>query len=488
MSLNWLRWIALAALVSGSSLGCATSSDVDALRVELDTTRKIAKAAQRQAEAAAAEARAASDEARKAATAAAASAAEARPPARRSRRSFRKVFASSGVAEDGLPAGARSSAPPAADRVRLLKAERRLLLFRGEHLLAAYRVALGSQPEGPKERRGDGRTPEGRYVLDRRQSESEFHRGIHISYPSPRDRARAAAAGVSPGGGIMIHGLPNGLGEHRRRPRGGRLDQRLHRRDQPGDGRDLAGGARRHPDRDPSVRAWPLLGMLLAWPVVRPFRRPTHEIVHTRREDTLLDIARDHDLGYREMIAANPGVDPWLPGEGTEVVVPSAAPPAGGAGRRHRRQPRRATPVLLPAGWRARLLPDRNRPGGLAYPDRHHRGGQEAGSPDLVPHGLGAARGPDPAQGDPTRSREPPGHPRAVSGLAALPDPRHQRAVRHRAQGEPGLHPPLSRRHHPPLRAGRARYAGARHQRAGEARLDRGPPLHRGPSASLPGQ
>jgi L,D-transpeptidase ErfK/SrfK len=49
---------------------------------------------------------------------------------------------------------------------------------------------------------------------------------------------------------------------------------------------------------------------------------PSHEIVHTRSEDTLLDIARDHDLGYREMIAANPGIDPWLPGEGTEVVVP----------------------------------------------------------------------------------------------------------------------------------------------------------------------
>jgi murein L,D-transpeptidase YafK len=95
----------------------------------------------------------------------------------------------------------------------VLKAERRLLLFRGEQLLAAYRIALGSQPEGPKERRGDGRTPEGRYVLDWRQSESEFHRGIHLSYPNAQDRARAAAAGVSPGGGVMIHGLPNGLGE-----------------------------------------------------------------------------------------------------------------------------------------------------------------------------------------------------------------------------------------------------------------------------------
>jgi L,D-transpeptidase ErfK/SrfK len=40
-------------------------------------------------------------------------------------------------------------------------------------------------------------------------------------------------------------------------------------------------------------------------------------------EDTLLDIAIEHDLGYVEIIAANPGVDPWLPGEGTFVVLPT---------------------------------------------------------------------------------------------------------------------------------------------------------------------
>ena len=43
----------------------------------------------------------------------------------------------------------------------------------------------------------------------------------------------------------------------------------------------------------------------------------------TRYEDTLLDIARRYDLGYDEIVAANPGVDPWLPGEGTRVVLPT---------------------------------------------------------------------------------------------------------------------------------------------------------------------
>lgn len=40
-------------------------------------------------------------------------------------------------------------------------------------------------------------------------------------------------------------------------------------------------------------------------------------------EDTLLDIGRRYGVGYEEIVAANPGVSPWLPGEGTEVVIPS---------------------------------------------------------------------------------------------------------------------------------------------------------------------
>jgi L,D-transpeptidase ErfK/SrfK len=41
------------------------------------------------------------------------------------------------------------------------------------------------------------------------------------------------------------------------------------------------------------------------------------------KEDTLPDIARRFDVGYEEMVTANPGVDPWLPGEGREVIVPT---------------------------------------------------------------------------------------------------------------------------------------------------------------------
>ncbi|HAJ91745.1 MAG TPA: peptigoglycan-binding protein LysM, partial [Gammaproteobacteria bacterium] len=47
------------------------------------------------------------------------------------------------------------------------------------------------------------------------------------------------------------------------------------------------------------------------------------QIATARHEDTLSDIARRYDLGYEEIVAANPGMDPWLPGEGTQVVLPT---------------------------------------------------------------------------------------------------------------------------------------------------------------------
>jgi L,D-transpeptidase ErfK/SrfK len=47
------------------------------------------------------------------------------------------------------------------------------------------------------------------------------------------------------------------------------------------------------------------------------------QYVTAKHEDTFLDIGRRHGVGYEEMVAANPGVDPWLPGEGKQVVIPS---------------------------------------------------------------------------------------------------------------------------------------------------------------------
>lgn len=65
---------------------------------------------------------------------------------------------------------------------------------------------------GPKTRQGDHKTPEGVYVLNFRNAQSQFYKSIHISYPSEHDRALARKNGVSPGGDVCVHGLPNGFG------------------------------------------------------------------------------------------------------------------------------------------------------------------------------------------------------------------------------------------------------------------------------------
>jgi murein L,D-transpeptidase YafK len=106
-----------------------------------------------------------------------------------------------------------SDAPIArADRVLVHKKEHTLTLLSDGKVLKTYKVALGGNIDGPKTQRGDHRTPEGAYVLDRRNEHSHFYRSIHISYPNADDRERAQKLGVEPGGDIMIHGLQNGFG------------------------------------------------------------------------------------------------------------------------------------------------------------------------------------------------------------------------------------------------------------------------------------
>ncbi len=98
-----------------------------------------------------------------------------------------------------------------ADRILIEKKERRLTLFAKGLILKTYRIALGGNPEGPKERQGDNKTPEGIYCIDARNRDSRYHLSLHISYPNERDRKRARKLGVSPGGDIMIHGIKNGF-------------------------------------------------------------------------------------------------------------------------------------------------------------------------------------------------------------------------------------------------------------------------------------
>lgn len=103
--------------------------------------------------------------------------------------------------------------PTKADLVLVHKEKRLLELKRSGRTIRSFRIALGRNPVGPKRKEGDGRTPEGVYTLDWRNSDSNFYRSIHVSYPARWDYERAIRWGVSPGDMIMIHGLPNDAGD-----------------------------------------------------------------------------------------------------------------------------------------------------------------------------------------------------------------------------------------------------------------------------------
>jgi murein L,D-transpeptidase YafK len=99
-----------------------------------------------------------------------------------------------------------------ADKIVVIKGKRVMLLLNNGEILKAYRISLGKHPVGHKTFQGDQKTPEGTYVIDSRISDSKFYLALHISYPNDADIKNAQELGVDPGGDIVIHGLPNGLG------------------------------------------------------------------------------------------------------------------------------------------------------------------------------------------------------------------------------------------------------------------------------------
>ena len=69
----------------------------------------------------------------------------------------------------------------------------------------------------------------------------------------------------------------------------------------------------------------PLPAVALSFPLPEDWNDLVGEMqtFTARYEDTFSDIGRAYDLGYSEMVDANPGVDPWLPKEGTDVILPT---------------------------------------------------------------------------------------------------------------------------------------------------------------------
>ena len=110
------------------------------------------------------------------------------------------------------------------ERIEILKSLRLLTAYEGGRVLLRCRIALGDHPVGPKEREGDGRTPEGAYCVCLKKDAGRWGPGLGISYPGPGDwkpgmdealRERILAAwqsgsrppwGSPLGGEIYIHG------------------------------------------------------------------------------------------------------------------------------------------------------------------------------------------------------------------------------------------------------------------------------------------
>ena len=112
------------------------------------------------------------------------------------------------------PTATQGAMPPVArvDRILVDKSDHAMTVYRADRPLHTFKVALGVGGLAPKVRQGDGRVPEGRYVIDGRNPRSAFHLSLKIGYPTPAQVAAARARGIDPGGDIMIHGLSNGRG------------------------------------------------------------------------------------------------------------------------------------------------------------------------------------------------------------------------------------------------------------------------------------
>lgn len=101
------------------------------------------------------------------------------------------------------------------DLVLVEKSTNKMYLMKQGDVVRAYDVAFGLNPIGHKQMQGDMRTPEGRYMIDYKNYNSKFYKSLNISYPNEFDVMRAKSRGVDPGDDIVIHGMPNEVGDYR---------------------------------------------------------------------------------------------------------------------------------------------------------------------------------------------------------------------------------------------------------------------------------
>ena len=105
---------------------------------------------------------------------------------------------------------------PKITQIVVFKESRKLYLFSGDKAVKSYNIDLGFAPIGDKKIEGDGKTPEGRYYIDRKNPKSAYHLSLGISYPNKKDKSEAKKLGKPPGKDIFIHGRVGFFG---RRPK-----------------------------------------------------------------------------------------------------------------------------------------------------------------------------------------------------------------------------------------------------------------------------
>lgn len=110
----------------------------------------------------------------------------------------------------GEPSKFKTYDGPPVTSILVQKADRKMYLLNGNRVLKSYDIALGFQPMGHKQFEGDGKTPEGTYLIDRRNPNSSYHLSLGVSYPNANDRIYALANAKLPGGDIFIHGDSRG--------------------------------------------------------------------------------------------------------------------------------------------------------------------------------------------------------------------------------------------------------------------------------------
>ncbi|MFK7876917.1 MAG: murein L,D-transpeptidase family protein [Paracoccaceae bacterium] len=127
------------------------------------------------------------------------------------RRNFLAILAAGSVVGACSNSKFKTYRGPAVTGIVVNKGDRDMFLLHNGKVLKSYKIDLGFAPAGDKQIEGDGKTPEGTYLIDRRNPNSKFHLSLGISYPNADDIAQARALGKSPGGDIFIHGQPNRL-------------------------------------------------------------------------------------------------------------------------------------------------------------------------------------------------------------------------------------------------------------------------------------